>query len=366
MKANSLWIGLMTALVLGLASMAAQAQDRTVNCDVGQSLQDAINKARSSAAPLILNVRGICYEDIRFSRDLLTIDGSGEAVIHGSLRNFGARVTIRNIEITGPGFGLFASTGRTRLINVHFIGNEEQGLLISDNGLVAFNGGSIKNNSLQGVVLESGTLGMNDVEVSENLVGIDASMSRIKLENTQVVNNAERGINVTDNSALQVTDSVISSNGQRGIRVNNSSSLSAARVDISWNGSGGVAVGGNSTAEIDACIISNNVHVSLNRSGVFVTQTSYASINNTEVFGNSSGVGVARQSFVRLGGDTVVRDNFGHGLGLGYDSGAIVDDPVIIPENGSGYAVYCDDTESSVENRSGGVGLTHCTGFDSP
>ena len=191
-------------------------------------------------------------------------------------------------------------------------------------------------------------------------------MSRIRLENTQIVNNAERGINVTDNSALQVTDSVVSSNGQRGIGVNGNSSLSAARVDISWNGSGGVAVSGNSTAEIDDCIIGNNAHAFLNRSGVFVTQSSYANIGNTEIFGNSSGVGVARQSFVNLRGATVVTNNSRDGMRLLFDSGAIINDPVNIPANGSGYAVYCDDTESSVENRSGSVGLTHCTGFDSP
>jgi hypothetical protein len=53
-------------------------------------------------------------------------------------------------------------------------------------------------------------------------------------------------------------------------------------------------------------------------------------------------------------------------MGLSYDSGAIVNDPVFVPENGSGFAVYCRDTESSFENRSPGVGLTNCKGFDLP
>ena len=45
MKARLFWISLATAAILGLTSIAAFAQDRKVNCDVGQSLQDAINKA---------------------------------------------------------------------------------------------------------------------------------------------------------------------------------------------------------------------------------------------------------------------------------------------------------------------------------
>jgi hypothetical protein len=51
---------------------------------------------------------------------------------------------------------------------------------------------------------------------------------------------------------------------------------------------------------------------------------------------------------------------------LSYDSGAIVDDPDFVPENGSGYAVNCWDTESSFENRSPSVGFTNCKGFNLP
>jgi hypothetical protein len=356
----------MTAVVLGLTSMATQARDLKVNCDKGQSLQDAVNTARSSAAPLAVNVEGDCYENLRFSRDLLTIDGGGKAVIHGSLTNFGARVTIRNIEITGPGFGIFASTGRTRLINVHFIENEEEGLLVSDNAMVYFNGGSVTNNGLEGVAVESGTLGASDVEISGNQAGIAASMARITLENTQVVNNAGRGIDVAGNSALMVSGGAISGNGGAGVIVDNTSSFAADGVDISWNGSSGVGVRWNSNADIVGCTIGNNAQVNPNRSGVFVSMSSSATIDSTEVFGNRTGVGATRQSFINLSGSTVVRDNFGDGLRLSYDSGAIVDDPVVIPENGSGYAVYCNDTESSFENQSAGVGLISCKGFDLP
>ena len=121
---------------------------------------------------------------------------------------------------------------------------------------------------------------------------------------------------------------------------------------------------GNSTAEIDACIIGNNAHAFLNRSGVFVTQSSYANIDNTEIFGNSTGIGVTRQSYVRLGGAAVVTNNSRDGMRLVHDSGAVIYDPVNIPANGSGFAVYCSDTESSVENRSGGIGPIECSGFD--
>jgi hypothetical protein len=63
-------------------------------------------------------------------------------------------------------------------------------------------------------------------------------------------------------------------------------------------------------------------------------------------------------------GATVVRDNLRDGLRLTYDSGAVGNDP--IPPNGSGYAVFCNDTESSFENRSDEPVLTNCKDFDLP
>ena len=140
----------------------------------------------------------------------------------------------------------------------------------------------------------------------------------------------------------------------------------AERVDISWNGSSAVAVRFNSNASIADSTISNNGQGGGFGTGVFVSTSSTATIDSSEIFGNLAGVNANRQSFINVEGTTVVRDNFGDGMTLVHDSGAIVDNPVIIPPNGSGYAVYCNDTESSFENRSAGVGLTNCKGFDLP
>ena len=366
MKPRNAWISLTTAVVLGLTSMSTEARDLKVNCDKGQSVQDAINRARSSAAPLVVNVKGDCYEDVVLSRDSLTINGGGKAVIHGSFINRGARVTIRDIEVTRPGFGMRATTGRTRLINVHFFDNAEEGLNVRRNGVVMFQSGSVKDNDLEGIVVESATLTVGDVEISGNRAGIAASMAQISLENAQVVNNVERGIDVAGNSALMVSGGAVSGNGGAGVIVDNTSSFAADGVDISWNGSSGVGVRWNSNADIVGCTIGNNAQANPNRSGVFVSTSSSASIDSTEVFGNGGGVAAVRQSFINLTGTTVVRDNLGNGMTLRYDSGAVVDDSAIIPPNGSGYAVYCNDTESSFEDRGAGVGLTNCKGFDLP
>ena len=366
MKSRQFWITLGTGAVLALTSVAALAQDRTVNCDVGQSLQEAVNKARSSAAPLVLNVKGTCYERVRFSRDLLIIDGGNEAVIHGSLISWGSRVTVRNIGITGPGVGMSTSTGRARLLNVHFFDNDEEGLVVSGNGVAFFRGGSIRNSGLEGVAVESGTFEANDVEISGNSAGIEAAMARIALENTDVVNNTGRGIVAVSNSALRVADGAISGNDGTGVLVDNNSSFVADRVDISWNGSSGVGVRYNSDAGIAASTVSNNGQGGGFGSGVFVSTSSTLTIDDTAIFENLTGVNVHRQSFANLRGTTVVRDNLDNGMMLVHDSGAIVDNPVNIPPNGSGFAVYCNDTESSLENRSPNVGLSNCKDFDLP
>jgi hypothetical protein len=191
-------------------------------------------------------------------------------------------------------------------------------------------------------------------------------MAKITLEDAQVVNNAERGVDVAASSALIVSGGTVSGNGGVGIIVDNGSSLAAEGVDISENGSSGIGVRWSSNAEIADCTVGNNAQGGSRRSGVFVSTSSSATLGNTVVFGSGTGIGATRQSFIDLGGTTEVRDNLTDGLRLSYDSGAIIDDEVMIPANGSGWAVFCNDTESSVENQSAGVAPISCTGFDLP
>ena len=237
MNRNGFLIGLIMVAGLGFMTVPALALERTVDCDKGQSLQDAITKTRSSAAPLIVHVKGTCYERVRNSRDLLVIDGHNEAVIHGSVINWGTRLTIRNIEITGADAGIRASSGRTRLLGVHLVDNEGEGLVLDGSGVVYFNGGSVRNNGLAGVSAESGTVAFNNVDISGNRTGIDAAMSRITLQNTRVIDNIGPGLRAYLHSGIIVNGpATIEGNTENGVRLElDSGLLTRGPVSITGN-----------------------------------------------------------------------------------------------------------------------------------
>ena len=281
--------------------------------------------------------------------------------VNGNLTMIGGSVNSHE-----QGTGITANLSSTVELEGVGISNNLAGVSVSMGAAAAINNSTINENAEVGIVMESGTLGLNNVEISGNGAGIAASMAKITLQDAQVVNNAYRGIDVAGSSALIVSGGAVSGNGAVGVIVDQGSSLAADGVSIRENGLTGVGVRWNSNADIVGCTIGDNARLNPRRSGVFVSRSSSATIDSTEVFGNWTGVGVTRQSFVDLVGTTELRDNSNDGLILSYDSGAIADDPVFIPENGSGWAVSCNDTESSFENRSAGVGLINCKGFDLP
>jgi hypothetical protein len=297
--------------------------------------------------------------------DVEVFENAGDGIVvdkNGSLTMNGGGVNGH-----GNGTGIVASQSSSiELDEVHVGFNQEAGVAVSMGSSAAINNSMVNENADTGIRVQSGTLGLINVEVSGNRAGIEASMAKITLEDAQVINNAERGVDVAANSALIMSGGTVSGNGNVGIIVDNGSSLAAERVDISANGSSGLGVRWNSNAELADCTIGNNAPGSSRRSGVFVSTSSSATFGNTVVFGSGTGIGATRQSFIDLGGTTEVRDNLTDGLRLSYDSGAIIDDEVIIPPNGSGWAVFCNDTESSLENQSDSVAPISCTGFDLP
>ena len=450
---------LLAAAALVFAFGQAFAGERVVNCDDGDSLQQAIDAGAGSAKSLDIFVTGVCIEDVLVSRDRILISGDGSTVIDGQLTVRGAdNLTVRDLTITGSGNGVNASVARIRLINVHLVGNDDYGMALRHGGMISMRNGSVMhnhgdigvlienghgqltnvevsgndgagivvnvngnltmiggnvtyhwnatgiaaslsssvelegvgvsnnlngmsvytgsaarindstfdNNADVGMLVESGVVSLNQVEISGNRAGIAGSMAKLFLESAHVRYTAARGIDVAANSSLIFYGGSVRGIGDAGVVVDNGSSSAAEGVAVSENGSTGIRVSWNSTADIAACAIHNNAQVITGRSGIFVRTSSSATIDNSEIFENGTGIGVTRQSFIELTGATVVRDNRGDGMRLFSDAGATVLNPVSIPPNGSGLAIYCGDTESSVDNRSGGIGPIDCTDFNSP
>lgn len=93
-------------LATGIASMPMTAAAQkpsgnvTVDCDAGQSIQAAVNKA-NPRVPLTLVVSGTCKENVLIRRDNVTIDGSDDGAVSGTLGvSEGSRITIQNLCIS--------------------------------------------------------------------------------------------------------------------------------------------------------------------------------------------------------------------------------------------------------------------------
>jgi hypothetical protein len=143
---------LISCLVVVLAAFGAVAVNAqttatvTVNCGQGQSINQALGQ-HASAGILIVEIQGICNENVVVTRDNVTLKGTSptsdgiQAAVNGDLLNSavwvrGARLTrIENLKLTGGGAGLFAtdvSSPVLRVVNSRLEGNTSFGALLFD------------------------------------------------------------------------------------------------------------------------------------------------------------------------------------------------------------------------------------------
>ena len=259
MKPTGLKLVMAAAVILILVAPDTEGAEKSVNCDTGQSIQKVIDNAPAPERLLVLNVSGTCYEDFRINSSRFQFVGDGDTTIHGQItvsglqgslsdfhlvghiRIFGARVTIRNVDITGPGPGVTQSTGRTRLLNVQITGNEGPGIYVIDNGYLYFGGGRVAWNAEDGVRVENASVGLEDVDIHDNQNGINLLMSRAELAGvTDVHNNGNHGIDGNfQSSILMRGNTAVFGNSGSGVRLEDDSGLVALESVSMYANEGG-------------------------------------------------------------------------------------------------------------------------------
>jgi len=206
--------GLLIALVLlgpqeqSVGVAGADSAVKKVECDNGQTLTDALQKAKPGDT---LQVTGTCQERVIITTDRLTLDGDGSAVLDGGgggPTEFEGVVTIdgaHGVTLTGftiqngPGEGILGRHGAAFTMQHTTVqDNAHTGIVVSDgstadlsdttvwrnaNGLDVFTGA---NAILRGAISITHNLGVGafangasileirgaDVQVNNNLVGI--------------------------------------------------------------------------------------------------------------------------------------------------------------------------------------------------
>ena len=244
MKSSHTVTTLFLGLVLGLWSVGAAAQHPPlyIDCDAGDSLNDAVRTDGDWGEPQTIFVTGTCYGRVTLPRNRVTIDGQPEeggpvAVLDGTIVNWGSNVTIRNITITGEGVGISASVGRMRLINVDISDNNEEGIVISGGGTVFLSGSQVTGNALEGIAVETGFLVVNDSVIAGNEIGIDATMGNITIEGTSIVENRGAGVIGRLHTGIVANGPVwIDRNGEHGVQLMyDSGFLTSGDVSINDN-----------------------------------------------------------------------------------------------------------------------------------
>lgn len=264
MKKLCLKVGVAMIASIGLFATSASAANRTVDCDEGQSIQNAVERGKGSAAPLYIDVSGSCEEVVTITRDDVTIDGSETATVTGTINvDGGRRINISAMTITGPGPGVVVAAGYLKLRNVVITGNSGTGVIaglsayvgvlkstVSNNdqgGVLARDGSNVfirntsitDHNEMDGIDLSSGATGtVGKSIISGNFNGIEAIIGTVIIEdNTTISGNANHGIDANFHSSVQISDAAITNNGVMGIKLELDSGLiTFDNVSISGNG----------------------------------------------------------------------------------------------------------------------------------
>lgn len=212
---------LLAALVsITFVALPAHAVTKNVNCDAGQTISDALEKAKGTADRLEIFVTGECNEDtITIRRDQVWIYGDGDAAIIGRVRVFSANnIRFFDITITGPGSGLIASGGAVvsgRNLTLAFnegdnlIARRGSAIWLVDSRIIGDCESIFDENCNDGAVIEASTLFAWRTTISNARYGITADTgSRIVLDsrggNTEVFDNSVVGVQIALNSVVDV------------------------------------------------------------------------------------------------------------------------------------------------------------------
>lgn len=341
-------VAFVACVYLGISafSPSAQALTRYVDCDKGQTISDAIEKAASRADRLEIFVSGTCQEAVLIRRSDVTIDGMGTAIVDGRISALADRIWIYNITVTGDRVGITVSDGSARLWNVNLLDNAGHGLRVHRNGFVYLRGEEanpmwIAGNGGSGIVIESG---------------------RVEMEFTNVHENHDDGIRVEQNSSLTMEGGSIQfHHGGSGLIARVGSSVVLENVQISDNSDIGVLIASGSSGQLSDTYVNTN-----GTQGIEVAENSSLDFSGGEIAANGEfGLYASTHALVRLI-DTTVYQNASSGVLASTDAGIIVLGPSVVDYNGGEYNIACEGEEASlhyIEEEPPQIGSTNCSGF---
>jgi parallel beta-helix repeat protein len=246
----------LSGALLGLLSVngrnagAAQPAPPTVgwarldcNKEPAGAVQRAVDRARPGDTIL---VSGTCNENllVPVSADQLTLDGGGNASIHGpdpTLNTIQARavrqLTVRGFTITGGRVGVSIDRGASALIDGNTIEYTSRfGIIIGSWSTANIINNTIQNNGSHGIQVNGSAFAFIGFGNADDTV---ASPNVIRF-------NGAHGINVTFSASARIAGNTISDNARNGVNVERASQATVSTNVIDHNGANGILVTENS------------------------------------------------------------------------------------------------------------------------
>jgi len=295
----------------------ADSAVKKVECDKGQTLTDALKKAKPGDT---LQVTGTCHERVTITTDRLTLDGGGSAVLDGGgsgPTEFEGVVTVDGAHgVTLAGFTVQNGSG--------------EGIVGTHGAAFAVQQTTVQQNAASGIAVADGsTADLTDCTIHGNGFGIDVftSSSAILRGAISINQNKGNGAEVNGQSMLEIRGAQVQMNDNGGIGL--------------VAGSGQVAIFGFSASQGSTLTANGNGGNGIQISGSLLT-----------IFGNDFGSGAniitaanneAGEIFVGTG---VIASPYGTGkfviennpIGLSFinGAGAVIRGGLSVQNNGTG------------------------------
>jgi hypothetical protein len=209
-QVNKNYFGAMFAIIFGVGLFASPAigVEAKVDCNKGQSVREALDRApTASGKTFYIQFDGTCEENVTIRRDNVTIDGGGSGTIFGTVNIFGSQgVRLENLTVTGPRNGVVISQAYAMLTGVTVTENSWDGILVRRQGSVWIRRSTISMNGRSGAFLEAALLDAVDSTFEGNAIdGILAvTGSKVILAQTKMLANHGAGVALTLHSILDI------------------------------------------------------------------------------------------------------------------------------------------------------------------
>lgn len=365
--------------ILAKAATATNSPGKTVvvDCSKHHSINDAL---QDSAPQLVIEVVGVCAENVVITRDNVTLRGSGAgATIDGATlpapRLPGIAVTgatnvgLENLTIRNMSRGVSAEYGAAVRIDGLHVEDNSHGIIAISNSSLKVSNSTARRNSQFGISVWAGSAGIfsGSIVASENeLAGIVVDASSLECLNyatLEVDDNEGYGLYLQEGASVALygigTSVAVRRNAEAGIEIDSGSSVSVNRLECSGNGTGVVVWGGRLMSRF--ATITENLE-----GGVWAAHQSAVELTDAVVSHNGWGLSVegSSQAWLRR---TSIQSNDEGGMGLDSSMAQLAACDVSDVELSFGYRASFDGGLNTVGSIScDGTGLIRGAACSSP